>query len=65
MVFLARALRRRLGRDVVVHRVPYRLRGWNSPQRDPVLDADAVLRLNEFRFTGGIARPADLGAALA
>lgn len=44
MVFVARALRRRLGSDVVVRRVRYRLRGWNSPQRDPVLDAEAVLR---------------------
>lgn len=44
MVVFAHALRRRLGSDVVVQRVQYRLRGWNSPQRDPVLDADAVLR---------------------
>jgi len=43
MVFIARALRRRLGSDVVVRRVQYRLRGWNSPQRDPVRDAEAVL----------------------
>jgi hypothetical protein len=39
MAFLAAALRRRLGREVKVVRVQYRLRGWNSPQRDPVRDA--------------------------
>lgn len=44
MVFIARALRRRLGSDVVVRQVQYRLRGWNSPRRDPVLDAGDVLR---------------------
>ncbi|MDP7701537.1 MULTISPECIES: alpha/beta fold hydrolase [unclassified Mycobacterium] len=44
MVFLARALRRRLDSDIVVRRVQYRLRGWNSPQRDPVHDAAEVLR---------------------
>lgn len=44
MMLLALALRRRLGSEAVVRRVQYRLRGWNSPRRDPVLDADAVLR---------------------
>ncbi|KQH76380.1 hypothetical protein AO501_09890 [Mycobacterium gordonae] len=44
MMLLARALRRRLGSEAVVRQVQYRLRGWNSPRRDPVLDADAVLR---------------------
>jgi len=43
MVFLARALRRRLGPDVEVRRVQYRLRGWNSPRWDPVRDAERVL----------------------
>jgi pimeloyl-ACP methyl ester carboxylesterase len=43
MAFLAAALRRRLGREVKVVRVQYRLRGWNSPQRDPVRDAEKVL----------------------
>ena len=43
MAFFAAALRRRLGRDVKVVRVQYRLRGWNSPQRDPVRDAEKVL----------------------
>lgn len=43
MVFVARALRRRLGRDVVVRRVQYRVRGWNSPDLGAVRDAQAVL----------------------
>ena len=43
MVFVARALRRRLGPDVEVRRVQYRLRGWNSPQRDALRDANEVL----------------------
>ncbi len=43
MVFVACALRRRLGSDVEVRRVQYRLRGWNSPRWDPVHDANDVL----------------------
>jgi len=43
MMFVARALRRRLGPDVEVRRIQYRVRGWNSPRRDPVRDAQAVL----------------------
>jgi pimeloyl-ACP methyl ester carboxylesterase len=43
MMFVARALRRRLGPDVEVRRVQYRLRGWNSPRWDPVRDAQALL----------------------
>jgi pimeloyl-ACP methyl ester carboxylesterase len=43
MMFLAHALRRRLGPDVEVRRVQYRLRGWNSPRWDPVRDAQHVV----------------------
>jgi len=43
MMFVARALRRRLGRDVYVRRVQYRRRGWNSPHLDAVRDADQAL----------------------
>jgi pimeloyl-ACP methyl ester carboxylesterase len=43
MVFVARALRRRLGPAVDVRLVHYRLRGWNSPRLDPVTDARKVL----------------------
>ncbi|KAA1250385.1 alpha/beta fold hydrolase [Mycobacterium simiae] len=43
MVFLTRALRRRLGHDVYVRRVQYRRRGWNSPHLDAVRDAQNVL----------------------
>lgn len=43
MVFVTRALRRRLGSDVVVRRVRYRCRGWNSPQLDAVRDATEAL----------------------
>lgn len=50
MVFLAAALRRRLGSDVVVRRVQYRLRGWNSPSLDPVHDARAVLGQMRRRY---------------
>lgn len=50
MVFITRALRRRLGSDVVVRQVQYRLRGWNSPQQDPVRDADDVLRSCRSRW---------------
>ncbi|KZS69336.1 dienelactone hydrolase family protein [Mycobacterium pseudokansasii] len=43
MMFLTRALRRRLGRDVQVRRVQYRRRGWNSPRLDAVRDGLAAL----------------------
>ncbi|WP_245850422.1 alpha/beta hydrolase [Mycobacterium angelicum] len=43
MMFVARALRRRLGRHVYVRRVQYRRRGWNSPGLDAVRDAEHVL----------------------
>jgi dienelactone hydrolase len=43
MVFVARALRRRLGPGVDVRQVQYRLRGWNSPRLDPVRDAERAL----------------------
>jgi pimeloyl-ACP methyl ester carboxylesterase len=43
MVLVARALRSRLGPNVEVRRVQYRLRGWNSPRRDAVRDAKEVL----------------------
>jgi pimeloyl-ACP methyl ester carboxylesterase len=43
MMWLAWSLRRRLGRPVQVRRVQYRKRGWNSPGRDAVRDADAAL----------------------
>ncbi|WP_253900548.1 alpha/beta hydrolase family protein [Mycobacterium asiaticum] len=50
MMLLARALQRRLGRDVKVVRVQYRLRGWNSPRQDPVRDAEDVLRGIRARY---------------
>lgn len=43
MIWLASALRVRLGSGVRVERVQYRLRGWNGPQRDAVRDARGVL----------------------
>ena len=43
MVWLQFALRRRLRGDVYVHRMRYRLRGWNGPRQDPVQDAVAAL----------------------
>ncbi len=43
MMLVAAALRWRLGNGVQVRRVQYRLRGWNSPRYDPVVDASAVL----------------------
>jgi pimeloyl-ACP methyl ester carboxylesterase len=43
MDWLALALRRRLGSGVRLHRVQYRLRGWNGARRDPVHDAQAEL----------------------
>jgi dienelactone hydrolase len=43
MMFVAAALRRRLGRDVEVRRIQYRLRGWNSPRRDALADTSKVL----------------------
>ena len=47
---LAHALRRRLGSDVKVVSVRYRLRGWNSPRQDPVGDAQAVLDRVRARY---------------
>jgi pimeloyl-ACP methyl ester carboxylesterase len=58
MVFVARALRRRLGPDVEVRRVQYRLRGWNSPRRDPVRDAEEVL--GQIRPWGEQGKPKDV-----
>ncbi|WP_253849255.1 alpha/beta hydrolase family protein [Mycobacterium asiaticum] len=50
MLLLASALRRRLGRDVQVVRVQYRMRGWNSPRQDPVRDAAVALRQMRARY---------------
>ena len=50
MAFVSRALRRRLGPDVRVQQVRYRLRGWNSPQLDALHDAEAVLDRARERF---------------
>jgi pimeloyl-ACP methyl ester carboxylesterase len=43
MVWLAAALRARLGSGVRVSCVQYRLRGWNGPQRDALRDARGAL----------------------
>jgi pimeloyl-ACP methyl ester carboxylesterase len=43
MIWLAWALRCRLGPGVRVSRVRYRLRGWNGARRDPVRDARIAL----------------------
>ena len=50
MALFAAALRRRLGPDVEVRRLRYRLRGWNSPRRDALRDAEAVLDKARNRF---------------
>ncbi|MEE3062496.1 MAG: alpha/beta fold hydrolase [Actinomycetota bacterium] len=50
MMLVAAALRWRLGRGVEVRRVQYRLRGWNSPRYDAVVDATAVLDSVRRRF---------------
>jgi pimeloyl-ACP methyl ester carboxylesterase len=50
MAFVSRALRRRLGPDVRVQQVRYRLRGWNSPRLDALHDAEAVLDRARERF---------------
>ena len=50
MMLVAAALRRRLGRDVEVRRVQYRVRGWNSPRYDAVADASAALDAVRDRF---------------
>ena len=43
MLWFAWALRRRLPATTTVHRVRYRLRGWNAPDLDPVRDAATAL----------------------
>lgn len=58
MMFVARALRRRLGPDVEVRRVQYRLRGWNSPRWDPLRDANEVL--DDIKRPGDAGRPKDI-----
>jgi pimeloyl-ACP methyl ester carboxylesterase len=50
MTFVAAALRRRLGPNVEVRRVRYRLRGWNNPRLDALHDARAVLDGVRDRF---------------
>ncbi|MEE6139065.1 alpha/beta fold hydrolase [Mycobacterium sp. 050128] len=50
MMLVAAALRWRLGRDVEVRLVRYRLRGWNSPRYDAVVDATAVLDSVSHQF---------------
>ena len=50
MAFVSRVLRRRLGPDVFVQQVRYRLRGWNSPRLDALHDAEAVLDRARERF---------------
>jgi predicted esterase len=54
MVFIAGALRRRLGRGVEVRRVQYRRRGWNSPQLDALRDAEEILDQVRRRYQPGI-----------
>ncbi len=41
--WLARSLRHRLGSGVVLQRVQYRVRGWNSPGLDALRDASIAL----------------------
>ena len=41
--WLARSLRRRLGSGVLVRRVQYRVRGWNSAELDALRDAATAL----------------------
>ena len=53
MVFVARALRRRLGPEVEVRQVQYRLRGWNGPRQDPLRDAERVLEDMQGRCQPG------------
>lgn len=53
MAFFAAALRRRLGSDVEIQRVRYRLRGWNSPRLDALRDAGTVLDRALDRFEPG------------
>ncbi len=43
IALLAHSLRRRLGTDVDVHRVQYRLRGWNAGRLDALVDARSAL----------------------
>ena len=50
MAFISATLRRRLGPDVAVKRVRYRLRGWNSPRLDALHDARQVLDRARDRF---------------
>jgi pimeloyl-ACP methyl ester carboxylesterase len=50
MMFVAGALRRRLGPDVEVRRVQYRQRGWNSPRLSALADAKAALDDIRRRF---------------
>jgi pimeloyl-ACP methyl ester carboxylesterase len=50
MMFVARALRRRLGPDVEVRRVQYQRRGWNSPSLDALADATQLLDAVRQRF---------------
>jgi pimeloyl-ACP methyl ester carboxylesterase len=50
MMFVAGALRRRLGPDVEVRRGQYRHRGWNSPRLDAVADAKKMLDDARRRF---------------
>ena len=50
MQFVAHALRQRLGSDVDVRQVTYRLRGWNGARKDPVRDATRVLESIRNRF---------------
>ncbi|MEU0497501.1 alpha/beta fold hydrolase [Mycobacterium sp. NPDC006124] len=50
MVLLTRTLRRRLGTQVEVRRLRYRLRGWNDPRLDPLRDAEKLLDEVRGRF---------------
>jgi pimeloyl-ACP methyl ester carboxylesterase len=50
MALISATLRRRLGPDIAVKRVRYRLRGWNSPQLDALHHAKQVLDRARDRF---------------
>ncbi len=55
MALLTGSLRRRLGDDVEVRRVRYRVRGWNPDRLDALTDAKTALdRLAEFVGSGPI-----------
>ena len=57
--WLARSLQRRLGSGVLVRRVQYQVRGWNTAELDALRDAEIALASMREHFDAALVLYAD------